>query len=157
MDNIKIILSLLLVLTIGCCIYLFVFPPYKYPDCPTCPNCPACPPPDCPPPDCPKLPTKYLPTPQQTFPIGTQISFIPDNCISSYSQLVLESLQPPLKKGQYLAAEGKCEAGDIGPVKNYCENNGGLVAQFVTGTQDQDGMCAKTFGIGKSGQIYNMQ
>jgi hypothetical protein len=137
-------LSLILVVILAAAIVYFVF---YYKKCPNCTSCPRCP----------TLPTKYLPTPQQTFPIGTQRAIVPDNCISSYSQLVLESLQPPLKKGQYLAAEGKCEVGDISPVNNYCENNGGLVAQFVSGTQDQDEMCAKTFGIGKSGQIYNMQ
>ena len=153
-DKNKIIGLVILVLILVAAVVYFVLFDKKEckvcPDCPTCKVCPVCP-------ICPTLPTKYLPTPQQTFPIGTQRTIVPDNCISSYSQLVLESLQPPLKKEQYLAAESKCEPGDIGPVNNYCENNGGLVAQFVTGTQDQDGMCAKTFGIGKSGQIYNMQ
>jgi hypothetical protein len=158
-DKNKIIGLVILVLILVAAVVYFVFFDKKEckvcqdcPDCPTCKVCPVCP-------VCPALPTKYSPeTSPQTFPIGgDRRSFIPDGCSTSYSQLVLQAQTPPSKKGKYLAAEGNCEYGDTGPVKNYCENNGGLVAQFVTGTQDQDGMCAKTFGIGKSGQIYNMQ
>ena len=146
-DKNKIIGLVILVLILVATVVYFVF--YDKNECKVCPDCPVCP----------ALPTKYSPeTSPQTFPIGgDRRSFIPDGCSTSYSQLVLQAQTPPPKKGEYLAAEGKCEDGDTGPVKNYCENNGGLVAQFVTGTQDQDGMCAKTFGIGKSGQIYNMQ
>ena len=151
-DKTKIIgLVVILVLILAAAVVYFVF--YDCPDCPTCKACSVCPTPDCP--ACPVLPTKYSPeTQQQTFPIGTRRSFIPDGCNSSYSQLVLEATILPPLKGKYLAADGKCEEGDDTTDKKYCENKGGLVAQFVSGTEDQDGICAMTYGIGKSGQIY---
>ena len=155
MDNIKIILSLLLVLTIGCCIYLFVFPPYKYPDCPTCPNCPDCP--HCPPPDCPKLPKKYPSTSVKPFPpMGKgQAQLIGYN---GYSQLYLEAGVYPRTYDEYLPdIDNKCELDDEMDLKTKnCVNKGGLVGQFVAGLSDEvSGIHAYTYVIGKSGQIYN--
>jgi hypothetical protein len=152
MDNIKIILSLLLVLTIGCCIYLFVFPPYKYPDCPNCPDCPVCPPPDCP-----KLPEKYPSTSVKPFPkMGKgQEQLIGYN---GYSQLFLEAGLSPNINDEYLPdADNKCESADIFHKETKtCSNKGGLVAQFVAGLSDEvSGIHAYTYVIGKSGQIYN--
>ena len=155
MDNIKIILSLLLVLTIGCCIYLFVFPPYKYPDCPSCPNCPDCP--VCPPPDCPKLPKKYPSTSVKPFPpMGEgKGQFIGYN---GYSQLYLEAALSPREYDEYLPdADNKCESGDeIDPKTKNCVNKDGLVGQFMAGLSDEvSGIHAYAYVIGKSGQIYN--
>jgi hypothetical protein len=154
----SIILSFIIIV-LSICLYLKYTKPIPESKCPECPES-KCPESNCP--ECKKL-TTYNYSEPRTFPVGEMLSVVPCLSGTAYSKLVLGALVPPNTKTLYLPGGDEnnpiCESGDTlntNSMEKFCENNGGLVSNFVAGYDNDTGICSKTYYIGKSGQIYNM-
>ena len=128
---------------------------------PVCPDpkpCSICPQPVCPQPVCPQFPKTYPYSNATNFPIGVDIKLAPcKEDQNTYSQLLLSSLSPPTANSYIPGGDDKnptCESGDILQNNNVCQNKGGLVSSFLAGYDNDSSVCAHTYHIGKSGQIY---
>ena len=115
----------------------------------------------CPQAICPQLPKTYPYSNTTNFPIGVDIKLAPcKEDQHTYSQLLLSSLSPPTADLYIPGGDDKnptCESGDILhniQNKNVCQNKGGLVSSFLAGYDNDSSVCAHTYHIGKSGQIY---